>query len=248
MKKMTALAAMIMALICILTCFAESGIDPAAIAVGDTVVFGRYEQDNNRNNGKEPIEWIVLDVQDGKALLLSKYGLYAAGWHDAWDDCAWETCSLRAWLNDKFLSYAFSTKEQSAILTAAVDNSDAQGYDWTMVGGEMISGGNDTQDKVFLLSYAEANRYLDVTIEDGNNARSRVAPTAFAITMGADAYSDFQTAEGSAAGWWWLRSPGGCLNSGAGVSSDGSLSYMRAFHRNGIVRPALWLDLNADIF
>ena len=43
------------------------------ISVGDIITFGHYEQDNNLDNGAEPIEWIVLDVQDGKALLLSKY-------------------------------------------------------------------------------------------------------------------------------------------------------------------------------
>ena len=246
MKKMIVMLALIMATLCTVTCFAESGIDPGTIAVGETVVFGNYEQDNNRDNGEEPIEWIVMDIQDGKALLLSKYGLLAAGYHDSWDDCTWETCSLRAWLNDKFLDYAFSAEEQSAILTTAIDNSDSQGYDWTLVGEEKITGGNNTQDKIFLLSYAEANRYLDVTIESENNIKSRVAPTAFAISMGASPFRDFQTSDGSAAGWWWLRSPGGCLNSGAGVSPAGSLSYGRAFHRDCIVRPVFWLDLNSD--
>ena len=217
-------------------------------AVGDTVIFGHFAQDNDAGNGKEPIEWIVLDVQDGKALLLSKYGLYAAGYHDSWDECTWETCSLRSWLNDRFLNLAFSEEERSAILTTMVDNSDSQGYDWTLVGDEKISGGNDTQDRIFLLSYAEANRYLDVTIENENNIKSRVAPTAFAITMGASPAGGCRTADGSEAGWWWLRSPGGCLNSGAGVSPAGSLSYMRAFHKDGIVRPAFWLDLNSDPF
>ena len=38
--------------------------------VGDTVIFGQYEQDGNLDNGSEPIAWQVLDVQDGKALHL----------------------------------------------------------------------------------------------------------------------------------------------------------------------------------
>ena len=45
--------------------------------VGSIVTFGQYEQDNNTGNGPEEIEWIVLDVQDGKSLLLSRYGLDA---------------------------------------------------------------------------------------------------------------------------------------------------------------------------
>lgn len=41
--------------------------------VGDTVMFGQYEQDGNLDNGSEPIAWQVLDVQGGKALLMSRY-------------------------------------------------------------------------------------------------------------------------------------------------------------------------------
>ena len=34
---------------------------------GDVIKFGEYEQDNNFENGKEAIDWIVLDVQDDEA-------------------------------------------------------------------------------------------------------------------------------------------------------------------------------------
>ena len=43
----------------------------ANMHVGDTVVFGSYEQDNDKSNGTEPIEWIVLDEKGGRYLLLS---------------------------------------------------------------------------------------------------------------------------------------------------------------------------------
>lgn len=43
--------------------------------VGDCVEFGTYEQDNDASNGKEAIEWLVLEVQNGKILIISKYGL-----------------------------------------------------------------------------------------------------------------------------------------------------------------------------
>lgn len=39
---------------------------------GNVVTYGHYEQDNDTANGKEPIEWVVLDVQGDKALLISK--------------------------------------------------------------------------------------------------------------------------------------------------------------------------------
>ena len=41
--------------------------------VGDIITFGEYEQDGNIINGKEPIEWIVADSNDGNYLLVSRY-------------------------------------------------------------------------------------------------------------------------------------------------------------------------------
>ena len=231
-------------------CFAalasgEALMLPQNVSVGDIITFGHYEQDCNLDNGREPIEWIVLDVQDGKALLLSRYGLDSRGYHQNWDDVTWETCSLRLWLNDRFLNAAFSAEEQSAILTTPVDNSDSQGYDWTTPEEDKPTGGNNTQDQIFLLSIAEANRYLNVTVENGNNTKSRVAPTAYAIFVGAYSDSEYQTDDGDAAGYWWLRSPGSTQSTAAGVLFDGSLSYARAFH-DSIVRPALWVNLRQD--
>ena len=83
----------------------------------DVIVFGRYEQDNDLGNGPEPIEWIVLDTQDGKALLLSKYGLDAVPYNDDNNSAGtWETCTLRTWLNDTFLNAAFTQEEVEASL------------------------------------------------------------------------------------------------------------------------------------
>ena len=52
MKKWIVLVAMIMVAIWMVTCFAESQTDSETIAVGDTVAFGSYEQDNNTSNGR----------------------------------------------------------------------------------------------------------------------------------------------------------------------------------------------------
>ena len=118
-------------------------------------------------------------------------------------DITWEKCTLRTWLNSTFFNKAFSTEEQGAIMTTSVDNSKSQGYsDWG------TNGGNNTEDIIFLLSYAEANKYLGVTSDDRNNTKSRVVPTAYAEAAGASTYSSYKTADGEASGWWWLRSPG----------------------------------------
>jgi hypothetical protein len=128
-----------------------------------------------------------------------------------------------------------------------VDNSNSQGYS-----GWNTDGGNDTQDKIFLLSYAEAKRYFGVQHHSvsgsGNNTRSRVSPTAYAAARGAYTSSSDKTAKGKSAGWWWLRSPGYFRNSAAYVIDDGALSYFSVDSDNGSVRPAFWINLDSDIF
>lgn len=213
--------------------------------LGGYVTFGQYEQDNNTANGPEPIEWRVVayNVTFNQVLLLSRYGLDAVPYNDRWIDITWEKCTLRTWLNRDFLNAAFTPEERSAILTTTVDNSTSQRYsDWNTYGG------NNTQDKVFLLSYAEANRYLGVTRENHENMWSRISPTAYAINNGAETESKNRTVEDVAAGWWCLRSPGYRQNTVALVFADGSLMYDVVSGLHCVVRPALWLDLDADIF
>ena len=223
---------------------AETPADAAAFrTVENVVTFGHYEQDNNTENGPEAIEWIVLDYdeKENKALLLSKYGLDAKAYNSKSSfHNTWESCAIRNWLNNEFLLSAFSAEEQAAVLTMAVDNSTSQGY-WE------TEGGIDTQDQVFLLSYAEANRYLGVTRE-GNNTKARVSPTAYAIAQGASVDKSYQTDDGEPAGWWWLRSPGGRLPDASNVSSDGLLDSDYTANDRGVVRPALWINLESEIF
>ena len=212
--------------------------------IGSRIAFGNYEQDNNPENGPEPIEWLVLDVQGSKRLLISKYGLNAIPYNDMREETTWEQCTLRTWLNSEFLQAAFSREEQAAILITDVDNSASQWYssEWS------ITGGNNTKDQVFLLSYAEANLYFHVTMENRYNTESRVAPTAYAIENGASQISKTKTAAGEGTGCWWLRSPGHMQDLALIVDYYGALS--RSFVHNApvCVRPALWVDLNAELF
>ncbi len=220
---------------------------PVPVKAGQYVKFGHYPQ-TAAGNDSTPIEWLVLEVQGNRALLLSRYGLDAKPYNKELTEVTWETCTLRSWLNGEFMRKAFTVQEQTWIQTTTVDNSARQGFDWRSSGGEKTSGGNNTQDKIFLLSYAEANRYLGVTWEGGRNLKSATAPTGYAIKQGADTYSDYKTADGTAAGWWWLRSPGSFRKDAARVYPDGSLDRNYVYDDSGCVRPALWLDLESDIF
>ncbi len=216
---------------------------------GNTVMFGHYEQDNDVSNGTEPIEWIVLDYDEAnhRSLLISKYGLDTKKYDNSSASNTWDKCTLRTWLNGEFQEEAFSVKEQSAILVTEVDNSDAQGFDWTEAGEDKATGGENTWDWIFLLSYAEANRYLGVSYEKTSNVKSRVAPTAYATEMGAS-ISDVRnhlTVDGDLAGWWWLRSPG-FSRKGAYVNSVGSFQSDQDEYSGVLVRPAFWLSLEPD--
>ena len=48
-----------------------------ALAVGDTVILGSYDLDNNPENGNEDITWSVLAIENGKALIISDLCLKA---------------------------------------------------------------------------------------------------------------------------------------------------------------------------
>ena len=212
----------------------------AKFAVGKYVTFGTYPQ-TKAGNDATPIEWLVLARDGNKALLISRYGLDEQPYNKDYTSVTWETCTLRTWLNSTFYNKAFSSAEQTAILTTNVDNSKNQCYS----GWSTSSGGNNTQDKVFLLSYAEANKYFGVTHDTTSNTKSRVAPTAYAIAQGAYTHSSNKTADGTDAGWWWLRSPGSSQFYAAYVGSGGSLYLNDVYYDSVSVRPALWVNLEA---
>ncbi len=206
--------------------------------VGNIVTFGTYPQTSSGTDSTA-IEWIVLEVQGNQALLLSRYGLDAKPYNTEFKAVTWEESTLRTWLNNTFFNKAFSAKEQRAILTTSVDNSKSQGYsEWS------TDGGNNTHDRLFLLSFAEANKYLGVTY-DKNSTASRVAPTAYAIQNGAYTNKSYRTSDGTAAGNWWLRSSGRDQLSTALVFTSGSLRDSRVSTDDVIVRPAFWLNLES---
>ena len=215
---------------------------PAAAArepytkVGNIVTYGHYKQDSN--NGKEPIEWIVLkyDGASGKSLLISRYGLDAR--FDASNYQGWEKSENRYWLNSTFLNAAFTAKEQAGIVMTKVSTPSYSGN----------SGGPDTQDKLWLLSLDEAETYFKTA-----EARKTIA-TKYAVAQGADQYSGSDSSckqNGTGCCWWWLRSPGNFSSIASYVYGNGILNKRSdcVFCSNGSIRPAFWLDLDsADIY
>lgn len=195
----------------------------ANLEVGDTVVFGSYEQDGNATNGAEAIEWVALAKEGDKTLLVSRYALDCQPYNTSRTSVTWEDCTLRSWLNGPFLSTAFTEDEQALIDDTHVTNADNGEYD--------TPGGNPTVDKVFLLSIDEVEKCFS---SDGDRA---CTVTAHAKDQGA------QT-DGNGGCDWWLRSPGldsvraAYVGSGGNVGARGwyVVSVIRA------VRPALWVN------
>ena len=201
----------------------------AEYAPGDTLLFGRYPQDNRSDTPPEPIRWTVLQERDGNLLLLSSDILDAIPYNETYGDITWEACSLRTWLNQVFYSAAFTPEERQAILLTAVDNSSAQRSPRFKT-----NGGADTQDYIFVLSYAEAASFFT------SDQLRRCAPTDYALSRGA--LTSGPRAGSRLSGLWWLRSPGNHQYRVSVVYSSGMLNYTYATKPSGGIRPALWLN------
>ena len=197
-----------------------------SVNVGDVYKFGSYEQDNNKSNGQEDIEWLVLEKDGTKILVVSKYALDCKPYNTSYTDVTWETCTLRKWLNNDFLGSAFSANEKAMIPTVTVSADKNPDYN--------TNPGNAMQDQVFLLSITEANKYFS------SDSARQCKPTDYAVANGA-----CESDSGNC--WWWLRSPGDGQNDAAIVSYDGDVDEYGGSvdYDDTAVRPALWIDLNS---
>ena len=199
------------------------------VAVGDHITFGNYPQD--ANGEEQPIEWRVLAVENGKALLISEKLLDCVPYNETYTDVTWETCTLREWMNHDFISKAFSSNEQAKISTVTIHNPDNPDYG--------TKGGNATQDKIFALSIDEAKKYF------GSDDERMAAPTDYAKIQGCYVSDNYSLPNGENTGWWWLRSPGLISYDAAFVDINGFINlygFSVNFY-NVAVRPAFWLNL-----
>ncbi len=204
---------------------APSATPKPAVKVGDIITLGHYEQDGNKNNGTEAIEWQVLTVEDSRALVVSKYGLDTKRYNETYTNVTWKTSILRTWLNGEFYNSAFSNEEKGQIQQVRVKNPDNAKY--------RTKGGNDTTDRIFLLSIDETDQYF------ANDEARQCKPTTYAKNNGAYVNKDLNTA------WWWLRSPGVGGGYTANVDSVGIVNGLgvTVYFSSAVVRPALWLNL-----
>ena len=193
---------------------------------GDVIIENtKYHKTEKDYFKYEPIKWRVLQSENGEAFLLSDVILDKQLYNENDKYVTWEKSSLRAWLNKKFIKRAFIDEEREKINITEIINQDNPVYG--------TEGGNNTSDKIFLLSLSEVSEQQDGEkygfLDDGMRACEN------------SAFSDDLDC-------WWLRSPGYYGDSAAEVDYYGWVDGdgRRVTYNSASVRPALHLNLSSS--
>ena len=205
----------------------------------------------------EPVKWRVLETDGRTAMLLSDVALDDQMYNTKYEDTTWETSTIRSWLNGygagnnqesmdyssrNFIDSAFSKAEQDAIVDTNVVNDDNIYYG--------TEGGNDTADKLFLLSeketYTETAAVHGFVSDQGTYDEARRCKSSdYAKAMGVWS-STSEAYKGNC--YWWLRSPGYSGVNAISVDYNGYVDLYGSIvnYSNYGVRVALNLNLSSS--
>ncbi|MBP3921846.1 MAG: tetratricopeptide repeat protein [Ruminiclostridium sp.] len=184
--------------------------------IGDTYILGDYY--DGSTGTRRHISWDVIDKKGSRILVISSSILDCIKYDSRLVKTDWSNCTLRTWLNGTFYANAFYNKEKSMISSTTLSAHKNPLYN--------TDQGNATQDKIFVLSAEEVEKYLQ-------NKNDRICyATNYASYYGINE--------------WWLRTTGGDQVHAAYVDEDGDISYYGTSVANGRcgVRPAMWIDLS----
>ena len=191
--------------------------------VGDEVILGTWEQDGNEENGRENIEWLVLEKRDNRMLLISDKCLAHKEYNSADSDVTWETCSLRKWMNSEFINSIFNAKEKEIIQETYLPADKNPRFD--------TDPGNATTDRLFLLSVPEVEKYFPS--DDAKDCRAIGSVSSYNYVG------------------WWLRTPGYDQSSAMYVGAVfNKIDYIGVAAYDNIiglpicVRPAMWISID----
>ena len=216
----------------------RSGTAHIAGAMESNIYFGNYWQsvksEDATDSNKEPVKWRVL-ANGGNLFVVSDKNLDCVEYNSSAETVTWEECTLRKWLNSKFLDKAFTAQEQGAVLESLVVNED---------GAKGSEAGPDTYDKVYLLSiYEVIDPDLGFPTDWKDKGGTRVAlNTEYTKSKRAMTSPDMS-------GAWWLRTPGDAKNA-ANVFNAGNV-FVRGGNVNNFifaVRPAMNIDASKVLF
>ena len=240
------------------------------IEVGDAIEFGSYEQDNNVSNGKEPIEWIVLESEDDHALFMSVNCLDYKSYNTENTETTWKTSSLREWLNNEFMAEAFSAQERKRVQTQTIENPglyagmDEDGSWIVTNSGEyekdvlyQTEDSNETEDRVYLLSADGAILYLSSSDVERPPLTEYAKEKFLEATLKQaeesgyndeeaikERYAELEEKYGEGCCYWWLRSPGISDDTAAVVSYEADEIQIQKLTEGAAIRLVLWIEKN----
>ena len=198
--------------------------NPYLYEIGEKMQIGNYMQNNSTY--KSPITWAVLAKEDNKILLITDKAIECKQYSESKNKSTWDESSIRTWLNDTFLNEAFTPDEQDKILTTYVSADENPEFD--------VYQGASTQDKIFILSINEAEKYF-------NSPKERLCePTDYVLTK----KPYISNEDGVNFCSWWLRTHGKFDSSSTYVSSTG-YTYEPGDGVNADqygIRPAMWIS------
>ena len=203
-------------------------IHKASIPNRQYIKFGRYPHKCGTNN-LAPIEWLILSIEQNKALCISKYALDFKKYNETCEVADWQHCTLRRWLNQDFLNMAFNSEEQQRIVTT--DNTFDK-HTKCNIRDDVV------QDKVFLFGTYEAEKYFN-----SNQTRKCIATEYAWSNYTSEDYKCQKNRKNTIR--WWLMSPGYRSYNSAFVHEKGHIDYYGFYNciGNFAVRPALWINL-----
>ena len=212
-------------LLCLLLLGSLTPAGAEELKPGDRLFMGVYEQDNNPENGPEPVEWLVLDAEEERVLLLSRYCLETRPFHSQPGVMQWDGCELRQWMNTEMLNALFTPEEQERVLLTHLEALPHPRF--------TTDPGGDTDDRLFLLSIQEVAKYF--TTKSARQARA---------TKAARAHGAYSSQSGHCG--WWLRTTGHSPEDEARVSSLGTFVNYKVEYRKDTVRPAFWMKKDPE--
>jgi len=181
---------------------------------GDIVEFGKYETDGNLDNGKEKLNWKIIDEDEEAYLLLSETIIDCIAFTGKNQNVNWSESNIRKILNLSFLVEMFNADEKELVLEKNVKATLNPSYG--------TNPGTDSISSLFLLSCDEFSRLVDEqTAKNVNSKRYETSP--FGLN-------------------WWLRTPGSVDGNIAYVDKDGKMNLEGAAAVTPfLVRPAMWV-------
>lgn len=191
--------------------------------------------------------FLILFEDEEKMFCLSEFIVAVKPYHNAEEATTWENCSIRKWLNGDYFNL-FDKAVSERIICKRILNLDNPQYN--------ISGGNVTNDRVFLLSYLEVIQFLSngnayktdtidlMRIHDDDFLRKAYLKLIPIIQSSSkcEMIHDYNLIDGKPIGWW-LRTPGELPFKAMRINCHGTLrTYGREVNRELVgIRPAFWI-------